>query len=321
MMVISVKLRKIGQLFNRIGLIARLNYRGIRIAGGVTLDILGGFRYGHRCIIGKNAILNIPKNGKLTLGTDCYIGRYVEIGAGNTITIGNHSSIQDRCVLLGDIAIGDNCLFSYNVYISSGRHYFDFKPWLPIKQQDKLVAEDKTLAAAHSRPVLIEDDCFIGINAVIMPGIIIGKGAVIGANSVVTKNVAPYSIVAGSPAREINKRLEFSPPKAIDSAIEQDLPYFYSGFNSHQTSTADGMQARHFFTIFLNTEEISSVHLLIKTAQAVQLRLNDSYSVDIAKEMSEVVFHINETIDNKLCFSIFPENAAANFLIQKAWVA
>ena len=320
MMVISAKFRKVGQLFNRIGLIARLNYRGIRIAGGVTLDILGDFRYGHRCIIGKNAILNIPKTGNLVLGTNSYIGRYVEICIGNTITIGNHSSIQDRCVLLGDITIGDNCLFSYNIYISSGRHYFNLKPWLPIKQQDKLVAEDKNLAAAHSRPVLIEDDCFIGINAVIMPGITIGKGAVIGANSVVTKNVAPYSIVAGSPAREINKRLEFSPPKAIDSAIEQNLPYLYSGFNNHQTATADGMQARHFFTIFLNAEEISSVHLLINTTQNVQLRLNNRYSVDIAEEMSEVVFHINETIDNKLCFSIFPENAAANFVIQKAWV-
>jgi hypothetical protein len=171
--------------------------------------------------------------------------------------------------------------------------------------------------------VVIEDDCFIGINAVIMPGITIGKGAVIGANSVVTKNVAPYSIVAGNPAREINKRLEFSPPKAIDSAIEQDLPYFYSGFNSNQTATADGMQARNFFTIFLNTEEISSVHLLIKTVQThvVQLHLNNRYLVDITDKMNEVVFQIDGIMDNKLCFAAFPEDAATSFVIQKAWVA
>ena len=316
------KLRKVRQLVNRISLIARLKYRGIRIAGGVTLDILGHFGYGDRCIIGKNAILNIPKAGKLTLGSNCYIGRYVEIGTGNTITIGNHSSIQDRSVILGDITIGDNCLFSYNVYISSGRHYFDFKPWLSIRQQDKLVGQDKILAVAHSRPVVIEDDCFIGINVVIMPGITIGKGVVIGANSVVTKNVSPYSIIGGSPARLIKKRLEFYPPKKIDFAIEQDEPYFYSGFNSHNRGIVDGIQARDFFTIFLNTQAISSVHLIIKAlqTQGAELRLNDSYAVNITDKMNEVVFQVEKGIDNKLCFCVSPENSGTDFVVQKAWV-
>ena len=56
------------------------------------------------------------------------------------------------------------------------------------------------------RPVVIEDNVWIGAHSIIMPGIIIGEGAVVGAGSVVTKNVEPFSIVVGSPARLLKYR-------------------------------------------------------------------------------------------------------------------
>ena len=63
----------------------------------------------------------------------------VEIGPLTKISLGNNTSLQDRCILLGDIEIGKSCLFAPNVFISSGRHYFDLHPEMYIKDQDELV--------------------------------------------------------------------------------------------------------------------------------------------------------------------------------------
>lgn len=57
------------------------------------------------------------------------------------------------------------------------------------------------------RPIIIEDDVWIGSRVTILPGVKIGKGVIVGAGSVVTKDVAPYTIVGGNPAREIRKRV------------------------------------------------------------------------------------------------------------------
>ena len=55
-------------------------------------------------------------------------------------------------------------------------------------------------------PIIIDDNVWIATNSTIMPGVHVGKGAVVAAGSVVTKNVLPYSVVAGNPAKEIKKR-------------------------------------------------------------------------------------------------------------------
>ncbi|WP_172842144.1 acyltransferase [Bradyrhizobium lablabi] len=79
---------------------------------------------------------------------------------------------------------------------------------------------------------MIEDDVWLGVHVVVMPGVTIGRGCVVGANSVVTRSLPPYSVAAGVPAREIRKRLEFTPPAAIDWQKEDDVPYFYRGFET-----------------------------------------------------------------------------------------
>ena len=58
------------------------------------------------------------------------------------------------------------------------------------------------------QPVLIEDDVWIGARAIILPGLRIGKGAIVGAGSVVTKDVPPYAICVGNPARVIKSRID-----------------------------------------------------------------------------------------------------------------
>jgi acetyltransferase-like isoleucine patch superfamily enzyme len=181
-------------------------------------------------IINSWSQIIVPDGATLALGDGCYIGRNVELGPVGTIRIGNRTSIQDRCIILGNVHIGDHCVFAPNIFISSGRHHFDDTPWFLIKDQDEQAAFLTDVDSLAGRKVVIEDDCWIGVNAVVMSGVRISKGAVIGANAVVTKDVAPYAVVAGAPARELRKRLNFQPPKAVRWDVDEHMPYFYSGF-------------------------------------------------------------------------------------------
>ncbi|MBU0487213.1 MAG: acyltransferase [Bacteroidetes bacterium] len=96
---------------------------------------------------------------------------------------------------IGGITIGDFVLLGSNVTVSSGQH-------------DIEGAEPPVFARATiPKPIVIEDDVWIGAGAVIMPGITIAKGTVIGANSVVTKSTEPYSVVVGAPAKKVRSRI------------------------------------------------------------------------------------------------------------------
>ena len=166
------------------------------------------------------------EEGKVSFEGNNYVGRNCEIGTKKNISIGYNSSIQDRCVILGEVQIGRHCLFAPNVYLSSGIHNYANEPYLYIKDQDRLSDER---GDRHSKKVIIEDDVWLGINVVVMDGVTIGKGSVVGANSVVTKNIEQYSIVAGSPAKLIKKRLNFEPKNFLSYSKITDSPYFYSG--------------------------------------------------------------------------------------------
>ncbi|MBW4518926.1 MAG: acyltransferase [Scytolyngbya sp. HA4215-MV1] len=126
-------------------------------------------------------------------GEDChfYFPFYI-INPGN-LEIGNGVSIGTYVHMWcqGGITIGNRVLIASHTAITSVTH-----------NHSKADMRKDTIR----QPVIIEDDVWIGAHAVILPGITIGKGAVIGANSVVTKDVAPYSIMIGSPAKVHKQR-------------------------------------------------------------------------------------------------------------------
>jgi hypothetical protein len=123
-------------------------------------------------------------------------------------------------------------LFSLFVFVGSRNHEFRAKPEWLIRDQDKWVFESPDVAAELvGRPVTIEDDCWLGWGSVVTPGVYIGRGAIIGANTVVTKDVAPYEIHGGVPNARIGRRLEFVPPSTISAMEDSSLPYFYRGFS------------------------------------------------------------------------------------------
>jgi acetyltransferase-like isoleucine patch superfamily enzyme len=253
----------------------RSRFRGLNIDDDVSLDVSGDLQYGAGCSIGTGANISVPRGATLELGDGCYVGRHVELGPSGKLRIGADTSIQDRCILLGEISIGRYCRFAPNIFASSGRHYFDLQPTWLIQDQDRLAQRDPALAAQHNRPIVVEDDCWLGINCVLLPGITVGKGAVIGAGSVVSRDVDPYTVVAGSPAKPIRKRLEFSPPRRVDFANSADWPYFYAGFEISQAAMGanaahGGFVARGEFTLSLDTREAASLHLVAKSATAAQ---------------------------------------------------
>jgi acetyltransferase-like isoleucine patch superfamily enzyme len=128
---------------------------------------------------------------RFEIGEHSYIFSGARFDTRGSFRLGRNSTINERCRLdnRGCLSIGDNVSISAEVCILTADH---------DPQDPKF--------AGRTRPVTLQDYVFIGTRALILPGVTIGRGAVVGAGSVVTKNVAPLAIVAGSPAREIGKR-------------------------------------------------------------------------------------------------------------------
>lgn len=108
--------------------------------------------------------------------------------------IGNHSGIGMNS-LVGTVKIGCDVMIGEGLVAISKNHEFA-NTEIPMRLQ----------GFQKDRPIIIEDDVWIGTRVTILPGVRIGKGSVIGAGSVVTKNVPPYAIFGGNPARLIRHR-------------------------------------------------------------------------------------------------------------------
>jgi acetyltransferase-like isoleucine patch superfamily enzyme len=176
-------------------------------------------------------------SSRITLGRGTYVGRRVELTAaqGGSIIIGDDTSLQSECLISGDVHIGAHCLFGKYIFVGSTHHRFADKPSWLIRDQDVYIpAHQAEAVGAISAPIRIEDDCWIGQGVVIQPGIYVGRGAVIGANAVVTSDVGPYEIHGGVPNRTIGTRLDFTPPRRIDANDDAAIPYFYRGFRLTQ---------------------------------------------------------------------------------------
>ena len=132
--------------------------------------------------------------------------RFCEVG--KDLYLGRHNLIRPRCVSIGDYSfIGNNChigslveignwvMIASNVSIVGGDHVFNV-PGVPSIWAGRDV----------NRKVVVADDVWIGHGAIIMHGVRIGEGAIIAAGAVVTKDVEPYAIVAGSPAKMLRQR-------------------------------------------------------------------------------------------------------------------
>jgi acetyltransferase-like isoleucine patch superfamily enzyme len=115
---------------------------------------------------------------------------------GEGLTIGNNVGISQYCFIAarGYIKIGDNVQFGPSVTLFSENHNFE-DPGILIRNQ-----------GVRRKGITIEDDCWLGTGSKVLDGVVIGKGSVIAAGAIVTKDIPPYSIAAGVPAKVIKKR-------------------------------------------------------------------------------------------------------------------
>lgn len=135
-------------------------------------------KFGNKSYIGKNCIFT-PHS--IEIGEDTYIGP-------NAIF---RSSF-------GTIKIGNHVMFGPGVHIHGGNHRFH--------EIGKYMKDISSKAQGDDGKIIIEDDCWIGANAIILSNVTIGKGSIVGAGSIVTKNIPPYSIYTGSPEKKLRKR-------------------------------------------------------------------------------------------------------------------
>ena len=127
---------------------------------------------------------------------DFYIYPNVTIHYPENLSIGKESGINSNTWInaMGGVKIGHNVLIGPFVIIHSANHRFNKLDICIQKQGWEMLS------------VNIEDDVWIGANAIILPGVTIGKGSVIGAGAVVTRDIPPYSIAVGVPAKIIKNR-------------------------------------------------------------------------------------------------------------------
>lgn len=124
-----------------------------------------------------------------------YLENTVYLSNGKNIEIGADCQINENVFIQGAI-IGRNVLIAPNVSLLSKSHNHQ-NIAIPIVDQGE----------SDPNPPIIEDNVWLGRNVIVMPGIVIGTGSIIGAGAVVTKDVAPFSIMGGVPAKLIKTRI------------------------------------------------------------------------------------------------------------------
>jgi chloramphenicol O-acetyltransferase type B len=142
----------------------------------------------------KMFFIKIRQRKLIHCGKGTYFGRSVIIGPGQ-VSVGNCCFIGPECWFLSSAVIGNYVMIAGRVAIVGGDHRIDV-PGVPAIKAGRDV----------NKQVVIEDDVWIGYGSIIMHGVKIGEGSVVAAGSVVTKDVPPYSICGGVPAKEIRKR-------------------------------------------------------------------------------------------------------------------
>lgn len=141
------------------------------------------------------------RGSKLIIGEGAYIDSFVKIkfvGGDGDITIGKGVYINASCVLYSGngISIGDNTLIAAGTVLAPTNHAYNDKK--------KLIREQKFMNSKGG--IIIESDCWIGANCVILDGTHIERGCVIGAGSIVRDKIPQYTVVAGNPIKIIGSR-------------------------------------------------------------------------------------------------------------------
>ncbi len=183
------------------GLLKQMD-KGVILGKGISLRCPHSIRLGKRVAIDDACLIDARGVGEtgVIIGDEVIIGRHCAIQAKHgTIRIGRKTNIGPQCVIsaANEIVLGEQLAIGAQCYIGGG-FYHSERTDLPMMQQ-----------GVYSRgPVIIEDDVWLGARTVVLDGVHIGKGCIVGAGSVVTRNISECTVSAGVPARVIRHRSE-----------------------------------------------------------------------------------------------------------------
>ena len=152
-------------------------------------------------------INNTMQPGDVILGAHTYVrGELMTFGHGGRVVLGDYCYVGEGARIWSalSIVIGDRVLISHNVNIfDCDTHPIDDPAARHRQFADIITTGHPRQLQLNEKPVVIEDDVLICCQCIILPGVTIGRGAVVGAGAVVTRDVPPMTLVAGNPARII----------------------------------------------------------------------------------------------------------------------
>lgn len=148
------------------------------------------------------------------------------VGPGGRVSIGDFTCLNACYIVCNrQICIGAFCMFAWGVTLTD--------TWLDAgtdrNARRAALADSRRLdnfampAGAPPTPVVVEDNVWVGFNAVVLPGVRLGRGAIVGANTIVDRDVAPYSVVVGNPVREIRQLEPTDTDEARRAALAECL--------------------------------------------------------------------------------------------------
>jgi acetyltransferase-like isoleucine patch superfamily enzyme len=147
----------------------------------------------------------LPGGVTFRRGASTYLGTLFDVGPKGRVDIGEYALVHGaRIICDAEVIIGDYALISWGVlFMDTYRLPLDARE--RRKELEQVPARLLRLAAADvpARPIRLERNVWVGFDACVLPGVTIGEGSVVGAKSVVTQSVPPFTVVGGNPARVI----------------------------------------------------------------------------------------------------------------------
>jgi acetyltransferase-like isoleucine patch superfamily enzyme len=171
---------------------------GTVFGAGMTLRCPGRVSIGEAVMIDDLVVLDAKGKGSaIELGDSILLGRNTILSCNESqISMGDFCSVGPFCFLVSrsHLRIGSNVAIGAGTMMLGGGHVFD-DPDKPVIRQQRV-----------SKGITVDDGAWIGIGARILDGVTVGQNSIVGAGAVVSKDVPPYSVVLGNPARVIEKR-------------------------------------------------------------------------------------------------------------------